>query len=106
MTVKRLRVCWASVKARAASARLAFSPDGMLLALARGDGTASIWDVASAKELGAVRAQGGGLRSVAFSGDGRGLATGGLGRCPATLECGAGAGLRVACRALKECSWT
>ena len=50
----------------------------MALALARGDGTIPLWEVARAREQGALRTSGRGLQSVAFSSDGRLLATGGL----------------------------
>ena len=56
---------------------LAFSPDGTLLAMAGEDGTAVLWGVNEARELGSVRANERGLQSIAFSGDGRVLATGG-----------------------------
>jgi hypothetical protein len=57
---------------------LAFSPDGTTLAVAQGDGTATLWGVAPPRERGSVRAQGRALQSVAFSNDGRLLATGGM----------------------------
>jgi WD40 repeat protein len=56
---------------------LAFSPDGTLLAIAGEDGTAVLWGVNEARELGSVRANERGLQSIAFSNDGRVLATGG-----------------------------
>jgi WD40 repeat protein len=56
---------------------LAFSPDGTLLAMARGDGIASLSDVASGRQVGAVRVLSASLHAVAFSEDGRVLATGG-----------------------------
>jgi WD40 repeat protein len=59
-------------------ADLAFSPDGTILAMARGDGNAALWGLAPPRERGSVRAQGRGLQSVAFSSDGRLLATGGM----------------------------
>jgi WD40 repeat protein len=58
-------------------AALAFSPDGTLVAMARGDGIASLSDVASGRQVGAVRAPSGSLQAVAFSEDGRVFATGG-----------------------------
>ena len=41
------------------------------------DGTAVLWGVAEDRELGSVRANERGLQSIAFSNDGRVLATGG-----------------------------
>jgi RNA polymerase sigma factor (sigma-70 family) len=55
---------------------LAFSPDGRLLVTGNQDGTLSLWDVASGKEVRRFR-QGGQVFSVAFSPDGKVLATGG-----------------------------
>ena len=49
---------------------LAFSPDGMLLAMAGEDGTTASWGVTEARWLGALRASERGLQSVAFSDDG------------------------------------
>jgi WD40 repeat protein len=46
--------------------------------MARGDGIASLWQVASGREIGAVGAPSGMLQSVAFSSDGRLFATGGF----------------------------
>jgi WD40 repeat protein len=58
---------------------LAFSPSsrGPTLAMARGDGIVSLWDVARRRELGTLRTRGATLQVVAFSPDGRRLATGG-----------------------------
>jgi WD40 repeat protein len=58
-------------------AAVAFSPDGTLLAIARGDGIAALLDVASGRQVGAFRVPSGSLQAVAFSEDGRLLATGG-----------------------------
>ena len=56
---------------------LAYSPDGVLLAMANLDGTATLRDVATDRELGIIQTQGHPLHSLAFSNDGRRLATGG-----------------------------
>ena len=37
---------------------IAFSPDGTTLAQSRADGIASLWDLASARQIGAVKALG------------------------------------------------
>jgi WD40 repeat protein len=55
---------------------LAFSPEGSVLAVALGDGTAVPWGIARGTELGSIRPRSGSLRSIVFSGDGRVLATG------------------------------
>jgi RNA polymerase sigma factor (sigma-70 family) len=57
--------------------RFAFSADGRTLAAAgRDDRELRLWEVASGKERLRFPAQGGAIRSIAFSGDGRYLATG------------------------------
>ncbi len=66
-----------SRQAPAGVTALAFSPDGATLAMARGDGIASLSDVETGREVGAVSVPTGSLQAVAFSGDGRTLATGG-----------------------------
>jgi WD40 repeat protein len=58
-------------------AALDFSPDGSMLALARGDGIASLSDVATGHEIASVQVPAGSLQAIAFSRDGRLLATGG-----------------------------
>jgi WD40 repeat protein len=57
---------------------LAFTPDGALLASSAGDTTASIWQVATGKELGRLRFGDGAayVNSVSISDDGRWLAAG------------------------------
>jgi WD40 repeat protein len=56
---------------------MAFSPTSALLALAQEDGAAILWGIADSRVLGTVRANHRGLQAIAFSGDGRMLATGG-----------------------------
>jgi WD40 repeat protein len=57
---------------------LAFTPDGALLASSAGDTTASVWAVATGKEVGRLRFGDGGayVDSVSISDDGRWLAAG------------------------------
>jgi WD40 repeat protein/tRNA A-37 threonylcarbamoyl transferase component Bud32 len=57
--------------------RLAFSPDGTLLATGREGGTVLVWDVASRKEFAEFRGHQDEVRDLAFSPDGRWLATSG-----------------------------
>jgi WD40 repeat protein/tRNA A-37 threonylcarbamoyl transferase component Bud32 len=57
--------------------RLAFSPDGTLLATGREGGTVLVWDVASRKEFAEFRGHRDEVRDLAFSPDGRWLATSG-----------------------------
>jgi WD40 repeat protein len=54
---------------------VAYSPDGSRLVSAGADGVAKVWDAASGAELLALRGQEGGLLSVAYSPDGRFIAT-------------------------------
>jgi WD40 repeat protein len=56
---------------------MAFSPAVAMLALALEDGAAVLWRIAGPRVLATVRANDRGLQSVAFSADGRTLATGG-----------------------------
>src|SRR5262249_15538378 len=56
---------------------LAFSPDGAMLAIADEDGTALLWEGAGRRVAGARPAPRGSRQTVAFSGDGRTLLTGG-----------------------------
>ena len=58
---------------------VAFSPDGMLLASADADGTVTLWNTATRREVGAPlpagTGTGGGVNGVAFSPDGTLLAS-------------------------------
>jgi WD40 repeat protein len=55
--------------------RVAFSPDGSLLASASGDKTLKLWDAASGKEIRVFEGHTGAVKSVAFSPDGKRLAS-------------------------------
>ena len=55
---------------------VAFSPDATILAVSRSD-EASLWNLASARQVGLVRVMTGSLQAIAFAADGRTLATGG-----------------------------
>jgi WD40 repeat protein len=57
---------------------VAFSPDGKLLAFALSDSTVKLLDTQTGKELHTLKGHTGGVRSVAFSPDGKRLTTGGL----------------------------
>jgi WD40 repeat protein len=56
---------------------LAFNPDGSLLATASIDADARVWNVRSHKEVAVLRIHVGQINDIAFSADGRWLATGG-----------------------------
>jgi WD40 repeat protein len=61
-----------------AAALLCFSPDGRLLAdTIWREGRVMVWDVETGEKVGAWQAHGGRVNGVAFSGDGRALATAG-----------------------------
>jgi WD40 repeat protein len=55
---------------------VAFSPDGQRLASARYDTTVKVWEIATGKELLALKGDAGGVDSVTFSPDGQRLASG------------------------------
>lgn len=54
---------------------VAYSPDGDRLVTAGADGVAKVWDASTGEELLALQGQEGGLLSVAYSSDGRFIAT-------------------------------
>ena len=57
---------------------LAFSPDGLVVAIACHDGTARLWDIRQRRFRPEVLAHGQRVNSVAYSHDGKVLATGGM----------------------------
>ncbi len=59
--------------------RVAFSPDGKLLATGSADGTVQLWDVAAGEELRTLAAGVGYVDGIAFSQDGQRVATSTLG---------------------------
>jgi WD40 repeat protein len=59
---------------------LAFSPDGTQLASCSQDGVATVWRAGTWQEQAVLRGHLLGVHSVAFSGDGRRLATGSVGK--------------------------
>lgn len=69
----------AELDGRAPSQFLAFSPGGRALATAGMDGAVQIWDPATGRRLQVMRAGRGGISSVAFSPDARGVVCGGSG---------------------------
>src|SRR5262249_28597767 len=57
--------------------RVAFSPDGKLLATTSDDSTIKLWDVAARKELSTLKGHAGGVLPIAFSPDGKRMASSG-----------------------------
>jgi WD40 repeat protein len=55
---------------------VAFSPNGKLLAISTSDGSAKLFDLATRREVASLRGHLLGVHSLAFSPDGRRLATG------------------------------
>ena len=60
--------------------RVAISPDDRTLAAAYGDGSLTLWDIATDKPLRTIHANAGRIWSVAYSPDGKRLATAGSDR--------------------------
>ena len=77
---------------------MAFSPDGTLLAAAYGDGYVRLWNPVTGQAVGAPlpadTGLGGGVYGVAFSPDGKLLATADAARVRAAVEPGHRAGRR------------
>src|SRR3954449_13146585 len=73
----RLRIGTARLRHGGLVRGLAFAPDGASLASVGHDGTVSLWEVPSGRELFRFRGHQGDVLSVAFSHDGKLIASGG-----------------------------
>ena len=73
----RLRIGSARLRHGGLVRGLAFAPDGASLASVGHDGTVSLWEVPSGRELFRFRGHQGDVLSVAFSRDGKFIASGG-----------------------------
>jgi RNA polymerase sigma factor (sigma-70 family) len=82
--------------------RLAFSPNGKLVASGSQDRTARIWDFASGKELHRLEAKDGMVYALAFSPDGKTLATGGNRQAVHLWDVGTGKEIRAFANPTKQ----